>query len=258
MVFYFSGTGNSLWVAKELSQKFGEEMISIAGEMQNASSLCYELKPDERIFFVFPVHSWGPAVLVSRFIQRFTWQHYDGQPVYTVCTCGDECGYTDRKMKELLHEKAIRLTASYSLVMPNNYILLPGFGVDPQDVEKDKLEKAPSALQTIIEAIRSGEESSDLYKTGSLPWLKSRVIYPAFAKYAVGKNSFYATDACIGCGLCVKVCPTNTIRLQENKHPVWNNTCVQCTACIHRCPVRAIEYGKVTQKQGRYFHPDLK
>ncbi|MCC8155352.1 MAG: EFR1 family ferrodoxin [Tannerellaceae bacterium] len=91
---------------------------------------------------------------------------------------------------------------------------------------------------------------------GHFAWLKSRIIQPLFVRYALGKNSFYATDACTSCGLCRKICPTNTIHMEKGK-PAWNDTCIQCVACIHRCPERAIEYGKVSLHKGRYYHPAI-
>ena len=91
MIFYFTGTGNSLWVAKALSEALGETLISIADELHKKEvGLVYPVRPDEKILFVYPVHSWGPAVPVTRFISRLTLNGYAGQPVYSVSTCGDD------------------------------------------------------------------------------------------------------------------------------------------------------------------------
>lgn len=259
MIFYFTGTGNSLWVARELSKAFNEPLISIT-EMMKADNdkIIYFLQPEEKIFFVYPVHSWGPAVLVRDFISHLELKEYTGQSVYSVCTCGDECGYTERKIGKWLRRKGVTLTGSYSLQMPNNYILMPGFDVDPQDVEEEKLHEAPGRLAAIVHAIQ-GATGEHLYETGSMPFVKSRVIYPLFARYALKHNSFYATDACISCGICVKICPTGTITMEKGQLPKWKKvTCVQCVACIHYCPVRAIEYGNISKKKGRYHHPDIK
>ncbi|NDV47335.1 ferredoxin [Paludibacter sp. 221] len=256
MIFYFSGTGNSLWVAKQLGAYFDEKLVSIADELnKEENNFQYHLADSEKVFFVFPVHSWGPAVLVLRFIEKMNLDNYSAQQVYAVCVCGDNCGYTDRIMQKELMQKNVLLTRTYSIQMPNNYILMKGFGIDTEEIKNEKLELAPSLIKEIEEDIQSGKHKN-LYVSGKKSFLKSRIVYPAFKNYALGRNSFFATDACTSCGLCARVCPTNTISL-VNKKPVWNNTCVQCTACIHRCPVRAIEYGKITRNQGRYHHPDM-
>ncbi len=259
MVFYFTGTGNSLWVAKTLGEVFDEPLMSIAGELRKETEeLAYRLKEDEMIFFVYPVHSWGPALPVMQFIARLRIENYRKQRIYSVATCGDECGFTNDILKNSLTKRGLPLHGSYSLKMPNNYILLPGFNVDTKEVEQYKLEQAPDHLSAIIAAIR--EHQGHFYQRGSFPFLKSRIIYPLFARYA-GKlqGSFYATDTCIACNLCAKICPTGTISICNDGKPQWaKKTCVQCTACIHYCPVRAIEFGKVTLKKGRYHHPEIK
>lgn len=258
MVFYFTGTGNSRWAAEELGKAFGEPLISMAEALKEGEGkLVYPLGTDEKVFFVFPIHSWGPAVLVPQFIKRLGLEGYNGQPVYSICTCGDECGYTDRMMRKALAEIGVSLTGNYSVKMPNNYILLPGFDVDSKEVEADKLRKAPERLQEIIGAIGK-QNPADLYYIGGGAFWKTYLVYPLFAKFSIGSNQFRATDACVSCGICAKVCPTGTITMREKGKPEWTDTCVQCLACIHRCPTRAIEYGKVSVKKGRYHHPDIK
>lgn len=256
MIFYFTGTGNSLSVAKALGEALDEPLISIAEQLQQEKEeYDFSLREGERILFVYPVHSWGPAIPATRFASRLKLSGYKGQPVYSVCTCGDDCGYTADRFGKTLAGRGIQLTAAYCVMMPNNYILMPGFDVDNKDLEQKKLAEAPARITAIVEAIRR-QGNVNLYKKGGMPFLKSYLVYPLFVNFATGRNSFRATDACISCGLCAKVCPTKTISMSDGR-PVWANTCVQCVACIHRCPVRAIEYGKETLKKGRYHHPDI-
>ena len=138
MIFYFTGTGNSRWVAEALGTAFDEPLVSIADAL-NEGKNAYPLGEREKVFFVFPVHSWGPAVLVPRFISRLILSGYKGQEVYFVCTCGDDCGYTDRIMRSILARRGIAVTGGFSVQMPNNYVLMPGFDVDSKMVETEKL-----------------------------------------------------------------------------------------------------------------------
>ncbi len=255
MIFYFTGTGNSQWVADQLGSRLDQRVFSIATLLKN-SSFRYALAEQEAVIFVFPVHCWGPPSLVTAFIRNLSLEGYNGQPVYVVCTCGDDCGYSDRMVAQLLRQKGWELTGCWSVTMPNNYILLPGFDVDSAEETHGKLDRAVGSVERIGETIARGE-LFDGYTTGRFTWVKSRVIWPWFVKFALGKNAFYATEACTHCGLCEKICPTGTIYMERDT-PRWKPTCVQCLACIHRCPVRAIESGKTTLRKGRYHYPGLR
>jgi flavodoxin len=223
MIFYFSGTGNSLWVAKELAKFYNDKLISISEELKRPDNYFpYSVAADEKIFFVFPVHSWGTDVLTFRFLKNFNLFNYQNQPVFMVCTCGDNCGYTSKIVKRLLRKKSITLTNAYSVQMPNNYVLMGGFEVDSKEVETQKLADAVKKLRSITDDIPVGK-NRDLYVQGKNSFLKTYLIYPLFRKHGIKKILFYATDACISCGLCIKICPTKTIFWQDKK-PKWEKT----------------------------------
>ncbi|MCD8192952.1 MAG: EFR1 family ferrodoxin [Tannerellaceae bacterium] len=254
MIFYFTGTGNSRWTAETLGKELNQRVISIAKELQEKeNTCCYTVKPGELLLFVFPVHSWGPPPIVTEFIRKITLDGYKQHPVYVVCTCGDDCGYTNRIMQRALATKGWKLSGCYSVTMPNNYILMKGFDVDSKEVEVAKLAAAPRRLATIMATIR-GEKNKGLYHPGKFAGIKTSLINPLFIKFALGKTAFRVTGSCISCGLCEKICPTGTVCMEAGR-PVWGNSCIQCVACIHQCPVRAIEYGNETVKKGRYRHP---
>lgn len=258
MIFYFTGTGNSLWVARQLGNAFGEEPVSVTDELRKHpdGDCTYEIGKEGHLILVFPVHSWGPAVMMLRFVERLTLTGYSRQSIYAVCTCGDTCGETDRIIGRALARRGLHLSACWSVRMPNNYILMKGFGVDSDEVREMKLHTAPDEVRSVVDDI-SGLKSCRKYIVGTYPAFKSRVINPLFRRFVAGpgsKTEFHVNDDCIGCGLCADSCPTGTVTMQDGR-PVWGRGCVQCTACINRCPVRAIDWGKITQGQGRYHHP---
>ncbi|MDO5570021.1 MAG: EFR1 family ferrodoxin [Bacteroidales bacterium] len=254
MIFYFSGTGNTWWAANELSKAFNEPISSIVEIMKHGEiTHTFKAKENEKLFFVFPVHSWGPAVMMLRFLNMLNVEGTN--EAYAVCTCGDECGMTDEIFSSALLKKDIKLKGIYSIQMPNDYILMKGFNTDPEELANKKLEAAKSRIDDIVAAINDEAKGKFLYEAGTKKWLKSRIVYPYFKKHVIGKSKFFVDEnKCASCSFCQKICPTGNIIMIHN-FPVWDNDCVQCTACINRCPTQAIQFGDVTQEKGRYVNP---
>lgn len=256
MIFYFSGTGNSQWVANEIARALSESIYSIADLMCDAKhNKTFELTAEESIGFIFPIHSWGPPAIVVDFMRLLQLHHYQRHYLYMVCTCGDETGYAPSIVIEKTANKGWKWEAIWSLVMPNNYVLLPGFDVDSKEIESLKLKESSRQLQLIIPQISRQQRGISAYYIGKFPLLKSRFIYPLFCKYAINAKPFYTTDQCNGCKKCEHICPTHNIKVGAK--PQWGELCTCCTACFHICPQQAIQYGSVTRKKHQYLNPNI-
>lgn len=254
MIFYFSGTGNSLQVAKSIGEYNEEKLISIAGEMNSKNSdYRYALKEDETIGFVYPVYAWGPPKMVLNFIEKLNFNNYKDNYIFSVATCGENVGNTMKTMSNALKKKNLNLNSGFSIVMPNNYIVMGD--VDSKENEEKKLLSAEEALKNINLIIK--ERKKDVFQVvkGFMPWVLSSIINPLFNKGTNNTKRFYADDICISCGICESVCNCNSIKVEGK--PKWGNECTQCLACIHLCPVKAIQYGKATEKKGRYKNPNV-
>lgn len=257
MLFYFSGTGNSLQAAKYFAEANNEELVSISAFMNSSKEAFYhKLAKDEIIGFIFPVYAWGPPEMVNEFVKRLKLENYNNNYVFTVVTCGGNIGNTVKIIEKSLGERNIKLNSGFSIIMPNNYIIMGD--IDSVEAQTKKLEAAKATLNNINEIIRSRKSDIFILEKGVWPFLMSSVINPLFNKNAIKTNKFYATDNCTGCKKCEKVCNSNTIKFDEHEHkPKWGNKCTQCLACLHYCPVKAIQYGKSTLKKGRYINPNV-
>ncbi|MCL6460153.1 MAG: EFR1 family ferrodoxin, partial [Gorillibacterium sp.] len=177
MIFYFSGTGNSLYAAKTIAHHTGEELVSISAA-ENTSNKCHEynLKNNEIIGFVHPIYSWGPPRIVLEFIEKLKLSNYQGNYVFAIATCGGTIGNTMKVMKASLNKKDMNLSSGFSLKMPNNFIIMGD--VDAKEVENKKLAEADEALNQINQVIEQRTTGEFKVDKGHLPWLLTGLINP--------------------------------------------------------------------------------
>ncbi len=247
MVFYFSGTGNSAWIAKKVAQSLCDRLINMG--LQQSLDNEYVIQEGEKIGFVFPVYAWGPPTVVLEFISKV--KIVNPGYIFFICTCGDDTGLTPQIFDRAIHNRRWKCSAGFSITMPNTYVSLPGFDIDDEAMEKNKVMCAKARMEHIMSKIKDNVVMNkfECYE-GTFPAVKSMILRPLFNTFLMSAKSFHVTDACIGCGRCERRCPVNNIQV-DNK-PSWGNRCTQCMACYHSCPVHAIEYGKMTKGKGQY------
>lgn len=221
-----------------------------------------EKEPAERVYapgekeligFVYPIYAWGPPKIVLDFVRTMRVVG-EKRYVFSLNTCGSEEGNATRVLQKALMKKGLTLASAFSVSMPSNYVV--GEDVEPKTVQQEKLFHASQKLEKINTVLENRQAGIFELLQGSKAGLKTAVINPLFNGFARRTKPFFATDACIHCGLCEKICPVHTITLEQK--PVWGNACTQCLGCINRCPAHAIQYGDATKGRGRYTHPDLK
>ena len=253
MVYYFSGTGNSAYVAKTISNLLGTSLKFIP-----SVSTEREIHDGSDLILVFPVYAWGVPPLIIDFIHKMDLSYFDElkrnqNNVWVIMTCGDEVALAPEMIEKAFDKKEIKITGIWSVIMPNNYVLLPGFDVDPYDVEQKKLEEVPSRILEIATSISSGNKCFDVVR-GKFKWIKTKLIYPLFRKWGIIDRKWHPLPDCISCGRCASVCPNKNI-LMKKQLPSWGKNCCSCLACYHICPVHAVAYGKSTLKKGQYYFP---
>jgi ferredoxin/flavodoxin len=256
MILYFSGTGNSFHVAETLSQLLDDTLLSITDT--NPEALQFDNKD---IGFVFPIYSWGVAPAVIEFIAKLPESFVGsvkktGLRVWMVCTCGDETAMAPEMFVRAIRKHGLIPGGIWSVIMPNNYVILPGFDVDEPSLADSKLSRSGDRVVAIAEKIRNRVVEIDVTR-GSMPRIKTMLIYPMFKRWGIFPRKWNVSNKCISCGRCVKACPIGNVTMSELR-PVWGNRCLSCLGCYGSCPVGAISYGTFTANKGSYYYPVTK
>ena len=246
MIYYFSGTGNSRKIAERIAEEIHDYAIGItySGNFIPEST--------KSVGFVFPVYAWGIPHIMIDFIRNLKISQVPPY-VYMVCTCGDDIGLTHLKFIKLMKKKHLQVDAAWSVIMPNTYVSLPGFDVDPVEIAKQKINEARIRVKDICNKIVGQERHIVDVKTGDYPWLKSHILRPLFNALLTGDKGFTVNENCIHCEICANVCPKCNINYSSDGRPYWNGDCTDCLACYHSCPQHAINNGWFTKRKGQYL-----
>ena len=246
MIFYFTGTGNSLYAAQKLADG-GEEIVSIV-EALRSKTFHYTLKEGEKLGFVFPVYFYTVSDPVLEFVRKLTVENAGF--VYAVIPCGASIGAAGGFLKGELKKRGLELQRLDALVVPDGALIF--YDIDAPEKMEQQLAAATKELASIKQAVDRREGNRI---TGS-PVL-GKVGLAAYHA-CMSTKAFYADEKCVGCGKCASICPSGAIEMVGDR-PAWTKKkCLKCCGCINRCPVSAIQYGKKTAIRGRYVNPVLK
>lgn len=246
IVYVFSGTGNSLKVARDIAVALGDcEIISMGSDTR------YDLEGGyETIGFVFPTYYRGEPRKVREFIRHLNLQRNKNTYYYAVTTMGKYDGNTLSHIKKLLERKEITLHYAKALDMFSNYVI----SYDMRDTIAEETKQSEIDFEPILQDIKNRK----INKVARIEPFQE-IAYRSLIKFVPEMDKYYSvSDDCIKCGICEKVCPVSNIGMDEVGHPYFKHHCEQCVACIQFCPKKAINYKDKTQSRKRYTHPAIK
>jgi len=250
-IYYFSGTGNSLHMAKCLKEKLDEsELIPLAGLVKQNSIKA----TSEKVGFIFPVYNYGIPNVVHNFVEKIDLSNT--KYIFTLATAGGPGKQLIiQQMNELLKPKNKQLDAAFIIKIFSAYIITSYDVLHPKEKRERRIKKAELKLDEIAEMIRNNTQGRRTKRT-ILPNMRGSYKSNMEKIHAEDEN-YYSDDKCNGCGICEKLCPVDNIKL-VNEKPEWQHKCEQCLRCLHYCPQEAIQYGEHTLDRERYNHPNIK
>jgi len=254
-IYYYSGSGNSLALAKRLSEELGEtQTVPMAGFDYEENRA-----PEERIGMIFPVYAYGMPATVERFFSRFNIG--SARYVFAVVSTFGIPGSTLKKTDRILRKNGHRIDAGFAVLDPRSSL-----AEDPRkdpvqrmmislnrgQCPRPSIERMPEIVDCVNQCAKHTPETSNM-ATNFFGSLMHRLAKKGFQ--SIDEN-FWTTDACNGCGTCARICPRGNIKISNGK-PVWNGECDYCHACIQWCGKTAIQFRDITEQKRRYTNPKI-
>ena len=248
MILYFSGTGNSAYVANKIASATSDATLNLFDKIKQKDYT--PLTSDTSWVIVTPTYAWQIPQIVRDWLLKTRLK--GNRNIYFVMTCGDSIGAASSYLQKLCQKKSLLYKGTAKVVMPENYIVL--FSAPDKGKANKIVKDADKPIKTICEAIMSGK-SLKKSKSNPIGKILSGPINVGFNRFYIKSDKFYVKDSCISCGKCESLCPLNNISIY-NGQPIWGDECTHCMACICKCPVEAIEYGKISSGKRRYTCPN--
>lgn len=241
MLFYYTATGNCLYVAKQIDE--------------NAKSIPQELKKpelnyqDDSIGIVAPIYAGELPKTVRKFIEK---AHFDTDYFYLILTYGKNDSVASVWASDFCEQHGQHVDYVQTILMVDNY--LPSFDMDEEvRLEKHENEQIQIAIENIKKHVQEipqpSKEAQALYETVSHRFAKHPELNDG--------ESIVMSSQCAGCKICEQVCPIGNIKVIDGKAKRLSSTCDFCLACVHNCPCKVIHLVKEKNREARYRNPHV-
>ena len=248
LIYYFSGTGNNLATAIELSRHIPDTEIYPVTDLLKKKEF-----PDQfgLIGFTVPAYDGHLPPIVYECLKDLKFSNH--QKVFLVIGCMGIQGYAAKDFKQLMRACGKSVGHSYTIAYPDNVVLV--HGASPWWYQNFTVKHSKRKIKKIaMQLLKSEKNEPEI--TNVKPYVPGDVIRANQSKYSVKGLEYYVNHNCTKCESCIKICPVNNIAM-NNGHIEFDTNCQQCQACIQWCPQEAINYKGITEKRSRYHYPEI-
>lgn len=246
ILYYFSGTGNTKWVADRFKDEFGLNNIDL--KLANIESLEeISIKGYDFLIIGSSVYAEIQPKIVDDFLNRLPKAKKSIKAI-VYSTQGAKSSSATSVIAKILETKGVKVIIQANIKMPNNYYFVLGKNPDANK-QKEMLKNAEIKVKTLTKYFLDNKESKEkvFFPRVFLGKISARAFRKALPRLS---RNITVTEDCDKCGLCLRNCPKNNITF-ENGYAIFHSKCMLCLRCIHVCPKNAIRYKgkKINQTQ---------
>ena len=247
-VCYFTGTGNTATAARELADRFGPDNPT---DLHSIEMLPATLSPDffdccDLVGFGSPAYAYNEPPAFTRFLKELP--PGNGRPAFLFMTAGQDPEACLEYPGRTLRRKGYELRATACLFMPGNVgcywfedgrmvfrFLSPTRRFDIGKMERERNERIDRLVSALLDGRAVFEPVTPRQRLVS--WSLRGVFHHAAAPLM--KLLPVTVDGCDLCGLCVRTCPSRSIRILDGRVR-FSASCTVCVRCLNICPQHAI------------------
>jgi flavodoxin/ferredoxin len=266
VIFYFSGTGNTWWVADRIKKQLDARNINadiVSIDCVTPKKANWWIKTADLVFFGWPVYGSDLPAPMKRFIDNLL-PIEKGKHIHTFCTQMGFSGDGAWAYHKRFEEKGLIIDSAEHFTMPSNMSNSKGLLGAPRNESKIAviMEKCGRQIESYVENLLTGKskiKGKHSYPLGILQRLPYRLMHNSL-QCITGVDK----QRCTGCGLCSSLCPSDNISIKD--FPEFAGKCALCFRCYAFCPVSAITYrgkpydssnGKPYTVRDKRFKPSL-
>ena len=152
MIFCFSGTGNSRYIAQRIAEALQKTVIDLNARIKANNTTTVDTGSD--VIMVTPTYAWRIPKIVSEWMEKTKWT--GAKRIWFVMDCGSEIGNAAKYNRSLAEQKQLHYMGTAQIIMPENYIAM--FNAPQVDEAQQITAKAEPDIQAAIKCIQKKQE----------------------------------------------------------------------------------------------------
>jgi len=230
-IVYFSGTGNTEFIAKAYNvalKELGHQVQLLAIDKIG------HLEAHDLLIVGGPIYAGNMPDALINWVRKMVPTSACSKAMVYSTSAGLQNANGVKSIGTKLIKKGYTLIDMSTYEMPRNFYV-DKYQPTPIDTQLIQLKVAAAQVLDSVEKLHVSPSLSVKESVVSIDLFAD--LFRIMAK-SMGKN-FSMDESCIGCGKCERECPKQNIHYKDKK---YLRQCMMCTRCIHGCPVNAISY----------------